>query len=241
MRLSTRSLVVLFAALIVGIAASSIAVVPAETSEEATMRLWLAARAAGFVAFILLTAEVAIGLLMSHPENPTRWKLSKTVFPWHENLTVFTFAFVGVHVASLAADPYAGVGIGGALIPGLSEYRSVPVALGVLAAYAAVIVAATARFTSILPRGVWLKIHRLSLGVWALAWLHGVYAGTDTLATGGLYLGSGLLLVLLASYRYWVNRPARRAPVPATPATAISALTPTSAPASAPIPEGALR
>lgn len=223
-RLSTRSLLVLFAALLVGIAVSSVAIVPAATEAEATMRLWLAARAAGFVAFLLLTAEVAIGLLMSHPENPTRWKLSKTVFPWHENLTVFTLAFVAAHVVSLVADPYAGVGIGGALIPGLSEYRSTPVALGVLAAYAALIVAATARFTSLLPRGVWLKIHRLSLGVWALAWLHGVYAGTDTTATAGLYLGSGLLLVLLAAYRYWVNRPSRR---PATATAATTAAVPT--------------
>ena len=76
------------------------------------LRLWLAARATGFVAFLLLTLEVAIGLLMSHPENPARWKLSKRVFPWHENLTVFTLAFVLVHVVSLVADPYAGVEIG---------------------------------------------------------------------------------------------------------------------------------
>ena len=37
---------------------------------------------------------------------------------------------------SLVADPYAGVGIAGAFIPGMSDYRSAPVALGTLALYA---------------------------------------------------------------------------------------------------------
>jgi sulfoxide reductase heme-binding subunit YedZ len=207
---------------VIGIASVTGAVLPAADAKEATMRLWLAARATGFVAFLLLTLEVAIGLLMSHPENPARWKLSKRVFPWHENLTVFTLAFVLVHVVSLVADPYAGVGIGGALIPGLSEYRTPAVAVGVLALYAAIISAVTARWTSLLPRGVWLKLHRVSAIAWLGAWAHGVFAGTDTVAATALYVGTGALLVLLAAYRYWVNRPTRRRAAPIATPTAPS-------------------
>ena len=54
-------------------------------------------------------------------------------------------AFLGVHIVSLILDPYAGVGIAGAFIPGLSGYRSSPVALGTLALYAFLITAITAR------------------------------------------------------------------------------------------------
>jgi len=44
--------------------------------------------------------------------------LSKVLFPWHDQLWVFIAAFVGAHVAAIVLDPYAGVGLGGAIIPG---------------------------------------------------------------------------------------------------------------------------
>ena len=99
-------------------------IVPASTAYQAQMRLWLAARASGIVAYLLLTAQVVFGLILSHPTNQTTWKLSKRLFPWHENLWVFVLAFLGVHIVSLILDPYAGVGVAGSFIPGLSSYRS---------------------------------------------------------------------------------------------------------------------
>ena len=62
----------------------------------------------------------------------------------------------------IVLDPYAGVGLGGALVPGLSEYRSAPVALGTLALYAFLITTLTARYTKLLPPGVWLTLHRVA-------------------------------------------------------------------------------
>jgi hypothetical protein len=50
--------------------------------------------------------------------------------------------------------------------------------------------------------------------VWALAWAHGILAGTDTDATLPIYVASGLLVLLAAGYRYWVSR--ERRPVFAT-------------------------
>ena len=97
-----------------------------------------------------------MGILMSHPRQP-QWKTAKTIFPWHESLWVFVFAFLAIHVVSLVVDEYAGVGIGGALVPGLSEYRSVPVAIGVIGLYALVLTVITARFTKLLPNGWWLR------------------------------------------------------------------------------------
>ena len=49
--------------------------------------------------------------------------------------------------------------------------------------------ALTARFTKLLPTGWWLKLHRFALVVLALAWTHGVLAGTDTLCVRALLLG----------------------------------------------------
>ena len=93
-----------------------------------------------------------------------------------------------MHIVSLVVDPHAGVGVGGALVPGLSEYRSSAVALGTLATYALLVTALTARYTRLLPAGVWLKLHRLSLVVLVLAWMHGILAGTDSGALQPLYV-----------------------------------------------------
>jgi DMSO/TMAO reductase YedYZ heme-binding membrane subunit len=133
------------------------------------------------------------------------------MYPWHESLWVFVFAFLIVHVVSLVVDPYAGVGIGGALIPGLSEYRTAPVAIGVISLYALLITAMTARYTRLLPTGWWLKLHRLSGLVLALAWAHGVLAGTDTRSFAPIYWGIVLAVVAAAAHRYWIVRRFRAA------------------------------
>jgi predicted ferric reductase len=166
------------------------------------MRIWMAARATGIVSLLLLAALIVFGILLSHPEQ-SRWKQAKRIFPWHESLWVFVMAFLAVHVVSIVLDRYAGVGVVGALVPGLSEYRSVPVAMGVIAMYATLITVLTARFTSLLPAGMWLKLHRLSAVVLALAWGHGVLAGTDTVALRAVYWGIAIAVVGAAAYRYW--------------------------------------
>ncbi len=210
MRLRGSSFLVLVAAVGLLIVFATDQVVPAATAREAQVRLWLAARASGITTYLLLTGQVVFGLVLSHPVNQATWKLSKRLYPWHENLLVFVVAFAGAHVASLVLDPYAGVGAVGALVPGLSSYRSAPVALGTLGLYALLVTGLTARYTRLLPNGVWLRLHRLSLAVFVLAWLHGLLAGTDSEALLPLYVVSGGLVLGAAAYRYWVARQARR-------------------------------
>jgi len=209
MRLKAPSFVAIAAIVGLLIVFATDQVVPATSDHQAQMRVWLAARATGITTFLLLTAPVVLGLVLSHPTNQSTWKLSKRLFPWHENLLVFVVAFVAAHVASLVADPYAGVGIAGALIPGLSSYRSSPVALGTLALYALLVTGLTARYTTLLPRGVWLKLHRLSIVVFALAWLHGVLAGTDSGALRPMYVVAGMAVLGAVAYRYWVTKKSR--------------------------------
>jgi len=208
-RLSGRTWVVLAA--LVGLVAvyATDQIVPATSTHQAEMRIWLTARAAGFLTLGLLTLQVVLGLVLSHPTNKATWKLSKLLFPWHENSWVFVMAFLALHVVTLVADPYAGVGIGGALVPGLSEYRSAPVALGTLGLYSLLATGLTARYTKLLPKGLWLKLHRLSLVVLGLAWVHGVLAGTDSVALAGVYGASISLVLVAAAYRYWVSRSGR--------------------------------
>jgi methionine sulfoxide reductase heme-binding subunit len=181
-------------------------IVPATSDRQAELRFWMAARATGIVSFLLLTLQVVLGLVLSHPTNRSTWNLSKRIFPWHDHLWVFVMAFLIAHIVSLVIDPKAGVSFAGAFIPGLSEYRSSPVAIGTFALYAFFITSITARWTKLLPRGVWLMLHRLALLIFVMAWMHGVLAGTDTPALGALYVGAGLAVTFAGAYRYWASR-----------------------------------
>jgi sulfoxide reductase heme-binding subunit YedZ len=209
MRLGARAWLVLGAALGIVIILSTDQIVPATSAYQAQMRVWLAGRATGITAYLLLTCLVGLGLILSHPTNQSTWRLSKRLFPWHENLFVFVVAFLAAHVFSIILDPYAGVGVAGSFVPGLSAYRSAPVALGTLGLYAALASGITGRWTKLLPQGLWLKIHRFALVAWIMSWMHGVLAGTDSAALLPIYLATGLLVLAAALYRYWVSKSAR--------------------------------
>lgn len=226
MRLSGRSFVLLVALATLVLVYATGQIAPADTPYQAQLRVWLAARATGIATLALLTLQVLMGLVLSHPTNQTTWKLSKRFFPWHENVLVFIVALLLAHVLTIVADPYAGVGLGGALLPGLSEYRSAPVALGTLGMYALAVTAVSARYTRLLPTGAWLKLHRLSLVVLVLAWLHGLLAGTDSDVLRPLYVVSMALVLAAGAHRYWVIRRER--------AGARQAASPRPAPAAAP-------
>ncbi len=234
MRLSARAWVVLGAILGILIVFSTDQVVPATSEYQAQMRVWLAGRATGITAYALLTVLVSFGLILSHPTNQSTWKLSKRLFPWHENLFVFVVAFLVAHVVSVILDPYAGVGIAGSFIPGLSAYRTAPVALGTLGLYAALVSGITGRWTKLLPQGLWLKIHRFSLVAWIMSWMHGILAGTDSAALLPMYLATGLLVLGAGAYRYWVARKARPTFATSLPGATRPATTPR--PASTPRP-----
>jgi len=208
-RIGAGGFVALAAAIGILIVFSTDQIVPPTSAHQADLRLWLAARATGFMALFLLTAQVVFGLVLSHPTNKTTWRLSKLLFPWHENAWVFILAFLGAHVVATVADGYAKVSLLGAFIPGLSEYRTPAIAIGTLSFYALMVTGLTARYTRLLPKGLWLKLHRFGLVVLGLAWAHGLLAGTDSVALAAAYGGSFLMVVAASAYRYWVVRSVR--------------------------------
>lgn len=193
-------------------------VLPAGDPRVAELRPWIAARALGVTAYLLLGLQVVTGLLLSHPRNVATWRRTRQTFPWHELLTVFTFAFLVLHITLMAIDPFAKVGWVGALVPGLSGYRPPAVAIGTVALYALIFAAVTAKWTRLLPGGWWLKAHRFAALTFLLAWVHGVLAGTDGGALTPLYLATGLPILAGVAHRLWAAkaRP-ERAEAPVSP------------------------
>ena len=231
MRVGAATLVALGAVVALVALAVTDQVLPAASPRVQEIRPWVAARALGVTAYLLLALEVALGLVLSHPRNTTQWRKTKQVFPWHEMLTVFTFAFIGLHVVLLAVDPFARVGWLGALVPGFSGYRAPAVAVGTVAMYALLFTAVTAKWTRLLPAGWWLKAHRFAAVAFLLTWAHSVLAGTDGGALMPLYAVTGLLILAGVAHRWWTARVRpQRADRPAAPSMSLVRHVPASVP-----------
>jgi methionine sulfoxide reductase heme-binding subunit len=206
-------------------------VIPATDDRTIAVRPWVAARALGITAYLLLTLEVATGVWLSHPRNSGDGNATRAMFPWHELLTVFTGAFLALHIVLLAVDPYAGVEWIGAFVPGFSQYRPVPVAIGSVALYALIVTAATAKWTRLLPAGWWLKLHRFTAVIFLMAWVHGVLAGTDAFALLPMYLLTGGLVMAGIVHRWWT--------MPSRATSGRKPADPTAIPLRRPMPAGA--
>jgi DMSO/TMAO reductase YedYZ heme-binding membrane subunit len=206
MRVSAATLVALGAlAALVAVGVTN-EILPATDARTLEIRPWVAARALGITAYLLLVAQVGLGLILSHPRNLATWHLSKPLAPWHELLTVFAFAFLALHIALLAVDPYAKVGWVGALVPGFSEYRPPAIAVGTVALYALIITTVTARWTRLIPGGAWLLVHRLAALGFLGSWVHAILAGTGGATLLPLYLATGLPVLALGVHRWWARR-----------------------------------
>jgi len=172
---------------------------------------WLLARAGGLTSYLLLVALVCTGLVLAHPwrtriARPT----TATRLRIHAALASGTLVFTVLHVVALAVDQHAGVGWQGVLLPLASDYRPVPVTLGVIGVYAGLVAGLTASMAGRLAARIWWPVHKAAAISLVLVWAHSVLAGSDTPALLALYLGSGGVVLVLALSRYAARTTADR-------------------------------
>jgi predicted ferric reductase len=139
---------------------------------------WYVARASGIVAWLLLTAAVLWGTLLagrlvSVPGAP-RWLLAL-----HRHLGGSAVVVTGLHLASLVADATVHFGAKELLVPFGSSWKPGAVAWGVVAFYVLVAVEATSLAMRRLSRRTWRGIHLTAYGLFWMATVHGLTAGTE--------------------------------------------------------------
>ena len=139
---------------------------------------WYVARASGIVAWLLLTASVLWGIVLSTKAFPEH-RRPAWLLDLHRWLGGLTLSFVGIHVLALIADNYTNFTLVDVTIPFASTWKPGPVALGVVAAWTLVAVELTSLAMKRLPRRVWHAIHLLSYATFLLTSLHAAFAGTD--------------------------------------------------------------
>ena len=162
---------------------------------------WLVARASGFAAFVALSFDVLVGLVVSTRVADRRLARGQLI-ELHGWLSPLALALVLGHAAILLADSYIHFDALDLLIPFVAPYRPLATGLGVLAAYLALVVHASFGFRRKLGTKLWRRLHYLSFVAFAAGALHGISAGTDSrepwaIALYALPLGVVLALVVL--------------------------------------------
>ena len=141
---------------------------------------WLASRSAGVVAYVLLSASVLLGLALSTRLAPARARADTRLF--HERLGLLALAAVAAHGLFLLGDGWLDASLTQLLIPFTLDYRPFWTGLGILAAYGAAGLALTYYARRRLGASRWRRAHRLIPVFWALAAIHVIGAGTDTVS-----------------------------------------------------------
>jgi len=140
---------------------------------------WYVARAGGLVSFGLLTLAVLAGVLLAGRARLGGWPRF-AVEDVHRFLGLLAGTFLGVHVLGILADGYLGLPLSALVVPGLSSYRPLATALGVVGAELLLALAVTNRLRGRLAYTTWRRLHMLNFAVWILALAHGITAGTDS-------------------------------------------------------------
>jgi sulfoxide reductase heme-binding subunit YedZ len=160
---------------------------------------WLASRASGIVALVLIAASVAIGLAMAAKalRKPGLPKLLVTV---HEHAALAALVAIAVHGLTLLGDAWLNPGPIGIAVPFVMDHEPVFTGLGIIGGYLAAILGLTFYIRRRVGARRWRNLHRLTPLVYVLGVIHTLGAGTDAgtpwmtallIATGTpiLYLG----------------------------------------------------
>jgi sulfoxide reductase heme-binding subunit YedZ len=170
---------------------------------------WLAGRASGVVALVLVTASVGLGLTMAS-KIVRRRGIAPRLARVHEQTALAGLVAITVHGATLLADPWLHPGVSGVLVPFTMGYRPLFTGLGVVAGYLAALLGLSFYARRRIGARLWRKLHRATVLVWALGVVHALGAGSDagTPWLRGFVLATGVPIVVLFAIRM-LRRPRR--------------------------------
>ena len=177
---------------------------------------WLASRALGIVAIVLLSLSVSLGLAMSG-RLLRRPGLTAKLKRWHEASTLVTLALIAAHAGVLLLDGYLRPGLAGITLPFALGYRPLWTGIGVIAGWLAVILAGSFYVRRWIGVRTWRWLHRWTLAVYVLAFAHVVGAGTDGRSPWMLALLTTLVTPNVFALAYRVLPAAPRTPHPGPP------------------------
>ncbi len=147
------------------------------TSDPALVALHRTAALAGFLAYALMVATVAWGMLTT-THLARRGIRRQTLYGGHMTMSIMTLSFITIHIAANLFSPKNGLNIVHALIP-FTPGGSAGVSLGVISTELAIAIAISVWFQQRLGYRTWHLIHWLAYPTYVLAIAHTIISGSD--------------------------------------------------------------
>jgi len=142
---------------------------------------WLASRASGLVALVLVTISVGIGLMMAG-KVMRRPGLSRKLMAIHEQTALAGLIAIAVHGITLLGDPWLNPGVTGVTVPFAMNFHTAFTGLGIIAGYLAMALGLSYYARRRIGAKLWRKAHRATVVVYALGLVHALGAGSDASA-----------------------------------------------------------
>jgi len=174
---------------------------------------WLASRAAGIVAMLLVSVSVGLGLANAARLVPPR--LRRALVAVHEQTALAALGSIAAHALLLLPDRWLRPGAAGIAVPLAIAYRPFAVALGIVAAYLAALLGLSFYVRRRIGPRLWRRLHVGTLAVYVLALAHTLTAGTDARTTWlfGLLAATAAPIAALLAWRVLGRSPAPKAAV----------------------------
>lgn len=153
-----------------------------------TKLVWHLVRSSGIVAYLLLTASVIWGLVISG-KFAKEWSPGAVSMTVHSTISWLAVILSLIHAVLLLFDDYFTYTLGDIFIPFTGEYRPEFVGLGTLAFWVILLISLSFPFKKRLGHKNWKGLHYGSYIAFLLVSAHGIFAGTD-----GSRLGFQLLV-----------------------------------------------
>lgn len=172
------------------------------------MTTWLLLRAAGVGAYLVLFLSVVWGLIGTTSVMGKR--VSKvTATNIHHYLGIAMLPLLAVHLGGLFLDRFRPFGVLDLFSPLHATFRPVSVALGIIAMYLSLVVLVTTWAKRRLGTTWWRRFHLAAVPAFALAMVHGVWTGTDSVQPllWWIYMITGSLVLFLVLVRGFTARP----------------------------------
>ncbi len=141
--------------------------------------LWYTTRATGLVVLVLFTMVVALGALVANRVGGStvgRFELNEI----HRTVSSVAIVFLGIHILTTVVDSFVSTGVLSAVIPFISSYKRVPVALGTIAFDLMIAVWISSLAKTRIANSSWRFIHWFSWMAYAVAVIHAFLTGTDS-------------------------------------------------------------
>ena len=159
---------------------------------------WILARASGLLAYALLTSSVLAGLVLKARPFGRALKAA-AVTDIHRFVALLGLGAIALHGVMLVLDQTVHISPLALIVPGIVPYRPLWTGLGVVAAELMVLVYASFSLRRHIGFRAWKRLHWFTYGVFGLATIHGLAAGTDSTRPSVLALYGGAVGAVLAA------------------------------------------